>query len=202
MSSQRSLYRVLLLIWLVLVLGMGFVLHMNTKSQNPGSLFAFLFTSPQNPQALPPVVVAPQPMPIPAPVVAKEEAKPKPEASWVPLQRGKKPGKGALTKPQVTTLANGDVEVRFTCPDAPGNYRQFHPVNIDSLAIDLMGPWGKGLLFDKRPDKGVLKRVQMADHREWVRVTGIARNTSDTLTARVEYAPTLRSLRVIFTREQ
>ena len=198
MSSQRSLYRVLLLIWLVLVLGMGFVLHMNTKSQNSGSLFAFLFTPPQGPQALPPVVVAPQPMPIPAPVAAKEEAKPKPEAIWVPLQRGKKPGKGALTKPQVTTLANGDVEVRFSCSDAPGNY----PVNIDSLAIDLMGPWGKGLLFDKRPDKGVLKRVQMADHREWVRVTGIARNTSDTLTARVEYAPTLRSLRVIFTREQ
>ena len=202
MSSQRSLYRALLLIWLVLVLGMGFVLHMNTKSQNPGSLFAFLFTNPEKPQALPPVVVEPQPMPIPAPVAAKEEAKPKPEASWVPLQRGKKPGKGSLTQPQVTTLANGDVEVRFTCPNAPGNYRQFHPKNIDSLAIDLMGRWGKGLLFDKRPDKGVLKRVQMADHREWVRVTGIARNASDTLTARVEYAPTLRSLRVIFTREQ
>ncbi|MBR4741719.1 MAG: hypothetical protein IK079_02310, partial [Desulfovibrio sp.] len=66
--------------------------------------------------------------------------------------------------------------------------------------IDLLGNWGN-LLLDKRMDKGVLKRVQIADHKEWLRISGIARHSTDSITAKVEYAPSLKALRIVFTKE-
>ena len=202
MYSLRSLYRIMLLVWLSLVLCLGGIVAYNSGANGSGSLFAFLFPGSQQPAPLPPVVPE-QPAPPPAPVITPPAVEPaKPQTEWLALQKGKKAGKGTLGKPEITVLDNGDVEVRFACTDAPGNFREFHPANIDSLAIDLMGAWGKGMLVDKRPNKGALKRVQIADHNEWLRVSGIARESTDQLEAKVEYAPTLKSLRIVFSRKQ
>ena len=192
----------MLLVWLSLVLCLGGIVAYNSGANGSGSLFAFLFPGSQQPAPLPPVVPE-QPAPAPAPVVTPPAPEPpKPQTEWIALQKGKKAGKGTLGKPEITVLDNGDAEVRFACTDAPGNYREFHPANVDSLSIDLMGAWGKGMLVDKRLDKGALKRVQIADHNEWLRVSGIARESTDQLEAKVEYAPTLKSLRIVFSRKR
>ena len=203
MYSLRSLYRIMLLVWLALVLSLGFLVAHNVNSDGSGNLFAFLFKGAKEPAPLPPVVVQEPPKKEVAPVITPPPAEPvKPKTDWIALQKGKKAGKGTLGKPEITTLDNGDLEVRFPCSDAPGNYREFFPANIDSLSIDLMGAWGKGIKVDKRPAKGVLKRVQMADHKQWVRVSGIARESTDRLEAKVEYAPTLKALRIVFSKKK
>ncbi|MBE6442274.1 MAG: hypothetical protein E7022_08120 [Desulfovibrio desulfuricans] len=203
MYSLRSLYRIMLLVWLALVLCMGCIVAHNAGTEGSGSLFAFLFPDTREPAPLPPVVVKEAPKPAPVPVITPPTEEPaRPQTEWIALQKGKKAGKGSLGKPEITSLDNGDVEVRFACSDAPGNFREFFPATIDSLSIDLMGAWGKGMRVDKRPDRGVLKRVQIADHKQWLRVSGIARESTDKLEARVEYAPTLKALRIVFTKQQ
>ena len=192
MYSLRSFYRIMLLTWLVLVLCMGFIVAHNTGGGGSGSLFAFLFPSPQEPAPLPPAApqesTAPPPAPVQAapkissapvttPPAATQPVKEisRPQAEWLALQKGKKAGSGTLGSPQVTTLANGDVEVRFACGGALGNFQEFRPANVHALTIDLMGAWGKGIRGeDKFLSRGVLQRVQIADHRQWLRVSGVA----------------------------
>ena len=196
----------MLLVWLVLVLCMGGIVAHNADTEGAGNLFAFLFSRPQEPVSLPPVVTqlpaAPAPPPpAAAPTPPVEEPAP-PQSEWIALHKGRKAGTGTLGKPQITAWDNGDVEVRFPCKDTPGEFIEFYPPNIDSVAIDLAGAWGKGMRVDNRLDTGVLKRVQIADHRQWVRVSGIAREAADMLEARVEYAPTHKALRIVFTKKR
>ncbi|MBQ9406910.1 MAG: hypothetical protein IJU37_09295 [Desulfovibrio sp.] len=202
MYSLRSLYRIMFLVWLALVMCIGGIVAYNSGTHGSDSLFAFLFPSSEQPAPLPPIIPE-QPAPQPAPVITPQVLEPtKPQSEWIALQKGKKAGKGTLGKPEITLLDNGDVEVRFPCTDAPGNFHEFHPANIDSLSIDLIGAWGKGVRVDKRLNKGVLKRVQIADHKEWVRVSGIARESTDTIEAKVEHASPLKVLRIVFTRQK
>ncbi|MBO4300360.1 MAG: hypothetical protein J5861_02030 [Desulfovibrio sp.] len=203
MYSLRSLCRIMLFAWLALVFGMGCIVAHNAGTEGSGSLFAFWFPGSQEPAPLPPVVAPETPKAVPAPVITPPvEEHSTPQTEWIALHKGKKAGMGTLGKPEISTLSTGEVEVRFACNDAPGNFREFFPANVDSLSIDLMGAWGKGMRADTRPDKGVLKRVQIADHKQWVRVSGIARESRDKLEARVEYAPTRKILRIVFAKKQ
>ena len=187
----------MLMLWLLLVAGMGGLLAYTAGSG--GSLFAFLFTKTVDPEPLAPVVVKePAPKPRPQPILTIPE---EPKTVWVPLIQGTKAGKGTLGKAEITTLANGNVEIRFATSDAPGNFRAFYPHNVDSLSVDLLGSWGKNVWIDTREVRGILKRVQVADHKQWVRVSGIARDAKVTLKATVEYAPTLRQLRIVFAQK-
>lgn len=194
----------MLVVWLALVLCMGFIVASNTGTEHSGGIFAFLFPSPQEPAPLPPpVTVQKAPKAGLPPVITPPAAEhPRPQAKeWLALSMGKKAGSGTLGSPGITVLGNGDVEVRFACHGAPGNYHAFYPSNVRSLSIDLMGAWGKGIRADKWLDKGVLQRVQIADHRQWLRVSGVARESSGKLRARVEYAPTLKALRIVFSKQ-
>ncbi len=195
----------MLVVWLALVLCMGFIVASNTGTGHSGGIFAFLFPSPQEPPSLPPpTIVQEAPKAGLPPVIPPPAAElPRPQAEeWLALSMGKKAGSGTLGSPEITVLGNGDVEVRFACHNAPGNYHAFYPSNVRSLSIDLMGAWGKGIRADKFTDKGVLQRVQIADHRQWLRVSGVARESSGRLMARVEYAPTLKALRIVFSKQQ
>lgn len=195
----------MLVVWLALVLCLGFIVASNTGTEHSGGLFAFLFPRPQEPAPLPPpAIVQKAPKADLPPVITPPAAElPRPHAEeWLALSMGKKAGSGTLGSPEITVLDNGDVEVRFACHNAPGNYHAFYPSNVRSLSIDLMGAWGKGIRADKFTGKGVLKRVQIADHRQWLRVSGVARELSGRLMARVEYAPTLKALRIVFSKQQ
>ena len=200
MYSLRSLYRLMLITWLALILGIGGILAYSTKTGNDGNLFAFLFKKTPEPEALPPVVVEQLPPKLPEPkptIVAK-----KPDTQWVALKKGKRNGKGTLSKPEITILENGDLEIRFKASDAPGNFRSFYPSNVDSISVDLLGSWGKNIFLDQRVTSGVLARIQVADHKQWLRVSGVANDNKTVLDAKVEYAPTLRALRVVFSKKQ
>lgn len=208
MYPLRTLYRLMLVVWLILVLSMGAVVgHMAENSDSSDRhLLAFLFPTKPASAPLPPVMpektVKPAPPP-PPPLSAPAPQKPaEPRGDWVALKKGKTGGTGTLINPVITVTDKGEIEVRFPMKGAPGTYRDFHPVNIDSQSVDLMGPMGKGMNVDKRIESGVLKRVQIADHKQWVRISGIARNPASKLAAKVEYSPTLRALRIVFSEEK
>ena len=195
----------MLLVWLALVLCMGFIVASNTGTEHSGSLFAFLFPSPQEPAPLPPpATVQEAPKTVLAPVITPPAAEPPrpPAEEWLALSKGKKAGTGTLGSPEITVLGNGNVEVRFACHGTPGSYQEFYPANVRALSIDLMGAWGKGIRADKFTGKGVLQRVQIADHRQWLRVSGVAREPAGKLRARVEYSPTHKILRIVFSKQQ
>ncbi len=197
----------MLLVWLLLVLSVGVLLKYATDSRGELGLFAFLLPRTEKVMDLPPPSSpkAPEKAPekeVPAepkPSVTPQEKMP---SEWINLKKGKKAGRGSLGTPQLTILGNGDAEVSFQLTDAPGDYRSFHPTNVDSLAVDLMGTWGKGILKDERLGTGVLKRLQIADHKEWVRISGISRDANHSLQATVQYAPTKKTLRIVFSREE
>ena len=140
----------------------------------------------------------PPKLPEPKPTIVAK----KPDTQWVALKKGKKSGKGTLSKPKITILENGDLEIRFSASDAPGNFRSFYPDNVDSISVDLLGSWGKNISLDQRFTHGILTRIQVADHKQWLRVSGVANDSKTVLDAKVEYAPTLRALRVVFSKKQ
>ena len=191
----------MLIAWVLVVLCMAVVVRYNTGSEI-GGLFAFLFHAPQNPGELPPVVVAKSPNPPQQPSLVLPEEKPAPPSTeWTALNKGKAAGKGTLGPADVTTFDNGDVHVTFPCT-SPGDYRAFYPTNVDSLSVDLIGAWKGDVFLDKRLERGEIKRVQVADHKQWVRVSGIARNARDTLDARVEYSATRKLVRIVFSKRR
>ncbi len=206
----------MLLAWLALVLCMGYIVAANTGTERSGSLFAFLLSTPHDPAPLPPVMTRGAATPPPpaatqelpgagvAPVVEPPAAEPPKQQAeeWLAVPKGKKAGSGVLHSPEVTVLDSGDVEVRFAVSGEPGDFQAFYPESIHALAIDLMGSWGRGARADKRLRQGVLQRVQIADHKKWLRVSGIARAAGYKLGARVEYAPSLKALRVVFSKKQ
>ena len=136
-------------------------------------------------------------LPEPQPVTPK----PAEPSEWAALQLGKKNGRGFLSAPAMTVLENGDCEVRLELSDEVGNYRMFYPSNVDSISVDFIGLKGKNLSADKYIDKGVLQRVQIAGHRDWVRVSAIARNSTDRLKARVERSLRLKVVRIVFSKD-
>ena len=177
------------------------VLKYSTSNSN-GNLVNFLLPEFKKPVTLPPVTLPKaleEPKPAPPPPVFKAEKK---EPEWIALDKGKAQAKGTLSKPSITTLENGDVEVSFSYSDAPGNFREFNPENVDSLSVDLFGSWGKDVYTDTRLSKGVLKRVQVAHHKQWVRVSGIARDSKQALKVKVEHSTKSKILHLIFSKKR
>ena len=216
MSSLRALFRWMLAGWLVLVLLLSVVVARGSHTRGPGNLLAFLFFRGEYSEPLPPPLPpgtpppAPKPVAAPAPppppvIVAVPEPAPAPpeDPDWIPLEEGRAEGTGRLGRPEITALEDGTVEVLFPCPGEPGDYRLYRPTNVVGLSVDLLGPWGRGMLVNRTLAEGAARKVQIASHAEhgirWLRVSAISR--SGRLAARVEHSPARKQLRVRFAPE-
>ncbi len=194
MDSLRSLFRWMLLGWLALVLLMGLAVAWSARSHLPGNLLTFLLTreGPSETAVSPPPV--PPDLPVssaPAPSVT-----PAPEPGWTPLKEGSRVSSGSRGAPEITVLPGGAVEVRFLC-QKPGNYRLYRPTNVSGLSVDLPGNWGRRMV-DRHLAQGKVRRVQIADHPGWLRVSGMAREEGKHLVARVEHSPRAGAVRIVF----
>ena len=201
MNSLRTLFRWMLLGWLVLVVVLSIVVARSTDSTSSGNLLAFLFTRMEGPAVMPVLPSAP-PAPEPAPAPAPEPKAPdtpKPAAQeWVALHEGKQPGKGELSNPEIHTSDDGSVEILLTCNGTPGNFSLYHPTNVPSLSVDLQGAWSRHLRLDRKIDTGCLYRLQIATHPQWLRLSGIARDNNAVLSAKAEYNAASGIIRVVF----
>ena len=217
MSSLRALFRWMLAGWLVLVLLLSIVVARGSHSRGPGNLLAFLFIRGEHAEPLPPTLPPrpPKPAVAPAPAVVDatvidirppavvQKAPPAPASDWVALDLGSYEGTGRLGEPTITALEDGTVEALFPCPGEPGDYRLYRPTNVVGLSVDLLGPWGRGMLVNRTLAEGAARKVQIASHAEhgirWLRVSAISR--SGRLAARVEHSPARKQLRVRFAPE-
>lgn len=194
MNSLRSLFRWMLLGWLVLVLLMGLAVALSARSHLPGNLLTFLFTR-EGPSetAVPPTQAPPDP---PLPSAPAPSVAPAPEPGWALLKEGSRASSGSRGAPEITVLPGGAVEVRFLC-QKPGNYRLYRPTNVSGLSVDLPGNWGRRMV-DRHLAQGKVRRIQIADHPGWLRVSGMPREEGKNLVARVEHSSRAGVLRIVF----
>ena len=192
----------MLLVWLVLVVILSIVVARSTDSASSGNLLAFLFTRVEHASVMPVLPSAGTPAPAPAPEPAQKtqtpaEPQPTPQP-WQPLNEGKKAGKGVLSNPSMRTLEDGSLELTLDCSGTPGDFSLYHPSNVPALSVDLQGAWGSHVSLDQKFAEGCLYRIQIATHPAWLRISGIARDNSAALSAKVEHSPSEGKIRVVF----
>lgn len=206
MNSLRTLFRGMLLVWLVLVVILSVVVARSTDSASSGNLLAFLFTGTEHASSMPvlPAVRTPEPAPAPKPA-PEPQAPAAPQQSvqeWTPLSQGKTAGKGVLESPEIRTLDDGSVELTLSCNGTPGNFSLYHPTNVSALSVDLPGAWGKHISLDSKLQGSCLYRIQIATHPTWLRVSGIAKENNAVLSAKVEHSASTGKIRIVFSTEK
>lgn len=199
-NATRLLCRIMLAVWLCLVCGMA-VAALGGGSSS-GNLLALLFTGPvTSAPVMAPPASSPAPEPAPAPAPASEPAPvqaasaPVEPSGWRELPRGKRPGKGRLLPPQIEVRKDGSLLLLFPYEGTLGECTTITPANVTSRSIDLHGQWRTQLTVDMRPREGCVKRLQIATHPGWIRVSAISRgNSAPNIDARF----TDKELRIIF----
>lgn len=197
-NATRLLCRIMLAVWLCLICGMAVAALGGGAST--GNLLALLFTGPvtgtpvMTPPAPPP---APQPEPAPKPEPAPVQATSAPaEASgWREMPRGKRPGRGRLLPPQIEVRKDGSLLLLFPYEGTLGECTTITPANVPSRSIDLHGQWRSQLTVDTRPRDGCVKRLQIATHPGWIRVSAVSR---DGRAPNIDARFTDKELRIIF----
>lgn len=198
-NATRLLCRIMLAVWLCLVGGMAVAALGGGSSA--GNLLALLFTGPVSgtPVMAPPAPTppAPQPEPVPQPEPAPVEtvAAPTETSGWRELPRGKRPGRGRLLPPQIEVRKDGSLLLIFPYEGTLGECTTITPANVPSRSIDLHGRWSAQLTVDKRPPDGCVKRLQIATHPGWIRVSAVSR---DGRPPNVDARFTDKALRIIF----
>lgn len=192
----------MLLIWIMLVVILSIVVARSTDSASSGNLLAFLFTRVENTAVMPvlPAVSTPSPAPVPEPAAEPQvPAEPQQKTQeWQPLSEGKTAGKGVLESPELRTLDDGSLELTLSCNGTPGDFSLYHPTNVPALSVDLQGAWGSHVSLDQKIAGSCLYRIQIATHPTWMRISGIARDNSAALSARVEYSSRAGKIRIVF----
>lgn len=202
-NATRLLCRIMLAVWLCLVGGMAVAALGGGSSA--GNLLALLFTGPvsgapvMTPAPTPP---APQPKPVPTPPAPQAEPAPVEAAAatsepsgWRELPRGKRPGRGRLLPPQIEVRKDGSLLLLFPYEGTLGECTTITPANVPSRSIDLHGQWRTQLTVDKRPADGCVKRLQIATHPGWIRVSAVSR---DGRPPNIDARFTDKALRIIF----
>lgn len=202
MISLRPLCRILLLVWLVLVVGMSVLVAQATRTEVSGNLLAFLLNDrpqPQSPMPVSPPLPASLPVP---PPTQQSQVIPQSIPEWKPLPRGKAQGSGVLKGPEVTERPDGSVQVVFTYegvggkPGDPGAVTAIK-VSSRSTSVDLHGPWKRVAYLNKTgTGRALLARLQVAEHKGYVRVSATAHGSAPEETT--EY--TADRIRIIFSR--
>lgn len=192
MNSLRTIFRWMLLLWLVLVAVLGFTVSYSTRSSYIGNTMAFLFSSAGREHAE--LITHER-----RPAAPREEPKESPEVpEWVELASDKTMGKGSLGTPEVQELPGGSVAVVFQLVGEPGGATFFRPGNVTSATIDLHGEWASPPYMKQRMKSGCLSLVQMAGHKGYLRVSGVAASGIARLDARAEHSVSSGAVRVIF----
>lgn len=195
-NATRLLCRIMLAVWLCLVGGMAVAALGGGASS--GNLQALLFTGPVagTPVMTPPAPApVPEPAPAPEPAPVQEAAAPAEPSGWRELPRGKRPGKGRLLPPQIEVRKDGSLLLLFPYEGTLGECTTITPANVTSRSIDLHGQWSTQLTVDMRPREGCVKRLQIATHPGWIRVSAIARGDR---APNVDARFTDKELRIIF----
>lgn len=202
-NAQRLLCRIMLAAWLIAVCGMAVAALGGGTSA--GNLLALLFTGnagpgtpvmpPSAPAPVPPAPEpAPEPEPAPAPPPAQPPAAVEP-AGWRDLPRGKRPGKGRLLPPRIEVRKDGSLLLLFGYEGTLGEHTTITPANVPSRSVDIHGQWSSQITVDKRPESGCVKRLQIASHPGWLRISAVGRDGKP-LAADVSYSD--KELRIIF----
>ena len=122
MNSLRTIFRCMLLVWLVLVAALGFAVSRGTHTTYAGNTMAFLFSSAGREKVeLPPVERRAVP-----PVAEEPHAEP-PAPEWTPLAKGKTAGGGTLGAPEIQTLDGGAVAVVMSLTGTIGDVSFYEP---------------------------------------------------------------------------
>lgn len=180
-NQLQTCFRLMIGLWLLLIIGMSLLVSRTALSPAvSGNLLTYLFVrpdmislwSPPLPPASAPV--AEQTPPEPA-VAAPAEPEPAP-SDWRPVPRGRKAGSGVITRCEVIQQADGHVEVLLDYTGTVGETTAFNASNAEARSVDIHGKWSKVPYVQKTLDKGLLRKVQIADHKGHFRVTGILRS--------------------------
>lgn len=189
----RSLFRLVFFVWLFAVLICGVVVAQKTHTPMYGaSLLTFLFT-----KKLPFSLGEPPSMPSAPPIGPEEEEEPIVEPSPPPppapaqvlrpiVPSGPKAGKGSLSKPVFSVLADGSIEVRIAYKGTLGQKRSLHAPNVASVSLDLIGKWS-GLSGNfTPPDTKLIKKLQVGLHADRVRFSALAHDPAKPTSLRGE----------------
>lgn len=193
MNSLRTIFRCMLLVWLVLVAALGFAVSRGTHTTYAGNTMAFLFSSAGREKVeLPPVERRT------APVVEEEPPAEPPAPEWTPLAKGKTAGGGTLGAPEIQTLDGGAVAVVMSLTGTIGDVSFYDPRNVTGATVDFIGEWSQPPYFKKSVSSGCLSLVQAAGHKGYLRVSGVAARGVSKLEARAEYSAAKNAVRVVF----
>lgn len=205
-NQLQTCFRLMIGLWLLLVVGMSLLVsHSALSPAVSGNLLTYLFVrtdmisiwSPTVPPATVPVV---EPAP-PAPVVAAP-VEPPAAPEWQQVPRGRKAGSGTITRCEILPQPAGHVEILLDYTGSVGETTAFSATNAEARSVDIHGTWAKVPFVQKNLDKGLLRKIQIADHKGFFRVTGILRSGKvvDSLAEDVNYSPT--QLRIRFAAPQ
>lgn len=193
MNSLHTIFRWMMLVWLVLVAALGFAVARSTHTTYVGNTMAFLFSSVGREKIeLPPAVQHT------APPVAEEPPAEPAAPEWTPLAKGKTAGSGTLGAPEIQTLDGGAVAVVMSLSGTIGDVSFYDPKNVTGATIDFIGEWSKPPYLKKSVNAGCLSLVQAAGHKGYLRVSGVAAGGVAKLEARAEYSAAQNAVRVVF----
>ena len=193
MNSLRTIFRWMLLVWLVLVAALGFAVSRGTHTTYAGNTMAFLFSSAGREKVeLPPAVRRA------APPVAEEPPAEPPAPEWTPLAKGKTAGSGTLGAPEIQTLDGDSVAVVMSLTGTIGDVSFYSPKNVTGATVDFIGEWSKPPYMKKSLSDGCLSLVQAAGHKGYLRISGVAAHGVAKLEARAEYSAGKNAVRVVF----
>ena len=140
-------------------------------------------------------VPAPTPEPDPVPEPAVLPAVAAEPSAWRDLPRGKRPGKGRLLPPRIEVRKDGSLLLLFGYEGTLGEHTTITPANVPSRSVDLHGQWASQITVDSRPQSGCVKRLQIASHPGWLRISAVGRDATP-LAADVSYSD--KDVRIIF----
>lgn len=210
MNTLHSIFRRMLLVWLVLVAALGVTVSRSTQSSYFGNTMAFLFASGDRGPA---GVAVTRQIPPPAQTAKEEPQEPEPPKEtppapepkppeWTAIAHGKTGGSGTLGAPKIEKLSDGAVAVVLPLTGKIGNVTYYKPHNANAMTVDFHGEWKNPPFVNRREKTVPLSRVQIAGHKGYLRVTGVAAENVKKLDARAEYSAGRNAVRVVFTPAQ
>ena len=198
MMPLRHIFRSLFCCWLVLFLALfGYIVFWSGPDGNH-NLLSSLFTRPVS--AKPVIIEQPD-------IVEVKREEPKPEVAvpepvvenlWIPLERGKKGGKGHALVSGVSTLEDGSIEIMAEFSGEVPQITSFYTKKSGGLSLDLHGTWDSDPKYDHAVDSGVLSLVQIYNHPTYLRFSGVSRSRKEAAGIVVNAYHRENMLRIVF----
>ncbi len=192
MNSMRTIFRCMLLLWLVAVAALGVAVSRSTSTTYIGNTMAFLFSHAGEDHA---ALIQPERRPAPRSEDGPAVAAPQ---EWVKLSRGKTAGGGTLGAPAIEELEGGAVAVVMPLTGTVGDVSFYTPTNVSGVAVDIIGEWSKPPYLKRHMSSGCLSLVQAAGHKGYLRVSGVAAKGVAKIEAKAEHSASRGAVRVVF----